>query len=420
MNTEERLTRAKVKLLIDQPWFGQLACYIIPRENNYISTACINERGDFYYNKNFVDTLSDIQIKTLLCHEILHLAFRHPFRNMAREATIWNIACDLKVNEELGGYQFELPSGALIPSNGEWKFSGHTIKDIDKKNSELIYDEIMKMIPPSVKSIIASLTIQLSPQKGKGSSGKALDKLPQPWKDLIKKLIRDLVKSDKRMTKAGMDVSKSEQRNLEKDWQQRINQANQNAGIGNIPAGLARELQELENPELPWHQIIRQRLSNVTRRRTWTKPAKKFLPMYFPGVKAETGLNAVVALDTSGSMSSEDITKALSETLGLARSFPSIHLWILSSDAKVWDMIEVKNGNASKIKEICPRGGGGTQFRPIFEMIKKKFEDRIDCLIFFTDGYCSDEWPKKLRYQVYWVSRSKDVKWPYGKAITLN
>ncbi len=318
---------------------------------------------------------------------------------MRRDPILWNIAADLKVNEELENARcFELPNTWLIPNNGEWSWQNIKIKNIDKKTSEIIYDELVRQLPKIPSALLSKLMRDL--MKGLGESNK-----------------------DGKGSKDGngneMDVPAKEVAGLEKEWQSRVNQANQNSGIGSIPAGLARELQELENPELPWHHIIRQRLSNIVRQRTWKRPAKKYLPLYFPGTRKEKGLNAVVALDTSGSMSKQDITKALSETLGLARSFPTVHLWVVANDAKVWDMIEVKPGNAELIRKIVPRGGGGTEFGPVFKVIKEKFNNKIDCLVFFTDGYCFDSWPKKPSYNTYWVTTSDDVKWPFGKEVKI-
>jgi hypothetical protein len=42
MTTEERITKAKVRLLVNQRWFGQLACYVMPYESKTIETAGIN------------------------------------------------------------------------------------------------------------------------------------------------------------------------------------------------------------------------------------------------------------------------------------------------------------------------------------------------------------------------------------------
>lgn len=383
MTQEERLTKAKVTLLINQPWFGQLACYINPRPTKAVPTACINERGDLFFNPDFLAQLDDKEVKTLLCHEILHLAFRHPFRVMHRDALVWNIAADLKVNQEIYHLPFfKLPKEGLVPDGDEWRFNGKSIKNISEKNTELIYDEVMRNLP----------------------------KIP---KSLLDKLLRDLMKSEARMSEKGLDVPASELPVLEREWQSRVNQANQAVGAGRIPAGLVRELAELENPELPWDQIIRQRFARLARRRTWMRPARKHLPLYTPGTKRETGLDAVCVIDTSASMSDKDLAKAISEIFGLAQSFPTIHLWIITNDADVWDVIEVKNGEKEKIKKIKLRGGGGTECQPVFKLVDKKFRDKIDCMVYFTDGDIADHWPQKQpSYPVYFVTQSDGKDWP--------
>jgi len=204
---------------------------------------------------------------------------------------------------------------------------------------------------------------------------------------------------------------------LSKEWQSRVESANTQLK-GDVPEGLLRELKALENPELPWVQIIRQRLRKMTRERTWRKVNKKYLPYYFPGVTAQKGLNAVVAIDTSGSMSQEQLVKALSEIWGLVQSFRSVKLYLMTCDADVWDVVELKNGNKNLLKKLKMHGGGGTDFRPVFKLVKKNYQNMIDCLIFFTDGY-GDFPEKKPYYPVYWITDSRDVQFPFGKVIYL-
>jgi len=418
MDQLERFLKVKVKLLVRQPWFGQLSCYVIPKEDARVGTACINERGELFYNEKFFAALNDKQLMTVLCHEILHLAFRHTFRIKSRLPVIWNIAADLKVNEELeNNRDFDLPEGGLIPRSGEFCFkekngndvAKYSIKDIPNKTTEIIYDELLKMFPKCV--------INISFNKQGGISSKDLEDIPEPWKSMLKKLITDLINSNAKLKE--FDVNPRDLPGLEREWQSRINQANMNTSIGHIPAGLLRELRSLETPELPWHRIIRNRFSNHCRTRSWQRPAKKYLPFYFPGIKKEFGLNAVVTFDTSGSMSEDDLSTALSETVGIAQSFPQVHLWLITNDAKVWDMVEIRNGNLDKIRKMKMHGGGGTMFGPVFKLIKERFKNRLDCLIFFTDGYLGDSWPKKPSYQVFWVTRSTDVKWPFGTVLRL-
>lgn len=380
MNIEQRITKAKVSLLISQPWFGQLSCYLNPIETKKIDSTAINEKGDFFYNPEFIKTCSDKELKGLVCHEILHLAYQHPFRIQNRDQKLFNIAADLKVNSELQkclGSGIELPVGGLKVEWGEWKCANVHIKDIDDKTTEQIYQELKK----------------------------------QAFK--IPSFIMDLMKGQ-----GGLEEVPSNQLpGLSREWQSRIDSANTQQK-GNVPEGLLRELRSLEYPELPWYQIIRQRLKTVSRLRSWKRPNKRYLPFYFPGTTRNKGLTAVIAIDTSGSMSTKQLTKALSEIWGLAQSFKGIKFYLVTCDASVWDVMKLDNGKKEVLKKIKMRGGGGTDFRPVFELVKKKYQSEIDCLIFFTDGW-GDFPTKRPFYPVYWITDSRNVKWPFGKVIYL-
>lgn len=411
MTEEQRITKAKIGLVIEEPWFGQLACYLNLKETKTVPTAAINERGDFFFNPDFIKTLSDPELKGLVCHEILHLAFQHPFRMTTRNLILWNIAADLKINDELRNHRTaKLPKGGLIPDYDGFSMDGVHIKDIPNKTTELIYADLHKQCPPQV----ANISVSLGSGDGKSQGDVDLKDVKGPWKDLIKGMVRDLIKGAKdeeKMTEADM-------KRLKKDWEERIDGANQ-MHKGDIPAGLKRELDELEYPQLPWYQIIRQRLARLAFRKTWAQPNKKWLPNFFPGRVKNKSLKAVISIDTSGSMSRHDVTKALSETVGIANAFTHFVFHIIFNDCDVWDIIEVKSTNREKLKRIVPLGGGGTDFRPVFDKIKKEFNNQIDCLVFFTDGY-GDFPAHQPPYQVYWVTENPtEVDWPFGKVISL-
>lgn len=408
MEPKDRIVKAKINLLVNEPWFGQLSSYLELKERsgNQIPTAAINERGDFFFNPEFIKGLKDDEVKGLVCHEILHLAFRHLFRIQNRNIILWNIAADLKVNRELDNRSdIKLPPGGLRPDySGTFKLGRVKIEHIDEKTTEQIYDELYSKAP------------RMSVSFGKNGKGMKVDTkgLPSPWKDLIEKMVKDLLKSK---GQKGDEVKPKDIPSLAREWEERVNAANQ-ISKGDIPAGIKRELAALEYPELPWHQIIQQRFSQLVKTSTWRRPNKRWLPYYFPGSEKNKTLKAVVAIDTSGSMSREDIAQAISETWGLANSFRAFTLYIIFNDADVWDVIEVKNGNQEKIKKLVPKGGGGTDFRPVFKLIRERWRETIDCLVFFTDGY--GDFPKKRpNYQVYWVTQSDDIDWPFGRQIRL-
>ena len=267
MKVEERLTKAKIKLLLSEPWFGQLSCYIQPVEDKKVKTVGVTPKGELRFNPVFIKRLSDSQIAGLLCHEILHLAFQHHLRRQNRDPKLFNIAADLKVNDAVS---LDLPEGGLIPKNSSFNFGSFEIKDIDKKTTEQIYAEISRH----------ASKVKVSSYEG----------------DLI-----DQEGSEKRRDFSALE-------HYAREWKQRVNAANAVAK-GNIPQSIQRILHELEYPTLPWIQILRQRFKLVSRERNWKKVNKKYLPWYFPGNVRDKQLRAVIAIDTSGSMSQNELTK---------------------------------------------------------------------------------------------------------------
>jgi len=388
MVIEERMTKAKIWLLTKRPWFGQLSCYLNLIENKFIPTAGVDLRGNLYYNPEWCDKLTDEQLRGLLCHEVLHLALQHIPRCGDRKKLLWNIAADLKVNMEIIHDQnMELPPNAIKPDKygNSYSYDGGKIKNITDKTVENCYTIIrkdMKKPPTQDMDLIISTND------------------PNAAQELEDKGIKP--------------VKASEVAGLGRDWQSRVYSANQMAK-GDMPAGVARELFKLEHSELPWNNIIKQRLRKLAVRHSWKKPSKRYLPWYFPGRTKNEGVKIVAIIDTSGSMSKGQITKALSELYGLMRAFHFLELWVMDCDAQVY---EGKKVQIHELSKLLLSGGGGTDFRPGFKWVKKELNDDIDCLLFFTDMY--GDFPKDVPpYETFWITDTKDTKPPFGRRLLL-
>lgn len=388
LNIEDRITKAKIWLLTKRPFFGQLSCYLNMIANDKVPTAGVDLTGNLYYNPKWCGKLNDKELRGLLCHEILHLALQHIPRCGDRMRLLWNIACDLKVNIEINNdSNISLPPGAVAPEgySNDYSFDGGKITNVNEKSAENCYAVLRK----------------------------AMKKPPTQDTDLI--IASNNPKDQKDMEDAGIKpIDAASTASLSRDWQSRVYSASQTAK-GDVPAGVAREIFKLEHSELPWNQIIKQRLRKIACKHSWKKPSKRYLPWYFPGRVKNEGIKMVAAIDTSGSMSKEQITKALSELYGLMRTFQFLELWVTDCDAEVYNVKKVQMHDLSK---ILLKGGGGTDFRPVFDWIKKEFNNDVDSLCFFTDLY--GDFPKTTPpYEMFWITDTKDTKPPFGRCLLL-
>lgn len=108
--------------------------------------------------------------------------------------------------------------------------------------------------------------------------------------------------------------------------------------------------------------------------------------------------NVGIAIDTSGSMSAEDLTLAVSEAKGILEAVGA-ELTFIACDAEV-RAIKVVNDTSSLVRSLV--GGGGTDFNPVFKAVQT-IRPRPEVLIFATDGWgpAPDKPPRGIR--VVWL-----------------
>jgi predicted metal-dependent peptidase len=107
----------------------------------------------------------------------------------------------------------------------------------------------------------------------------------------------------------------------------------------------------------------------------------------FPGIKHSNKFTIAYAVDTSGSMSANDLRLGLSELQQIQKADSDVKIRVMHCDAVVAHEYTV--GPNDQI-EFEIYGRGGTNFDPIFEHVQKLLrstEDAPDILIFATDGY---------------------------------
>jgi len=107
--TAQKLTRARVRLLLEQVFFGTLALRLKLVPGNLPTMATDGSR--IVYNPAFVDQLKPAELEGTLAHEVLHCALGHQCRRGERDPELWNQAADFAINPILLGNGFTLPAG---------------------------------------------------------------------------------------------------------------------------------------------------------------------------------------------------------------------------------------------------------------------------------------------------------------------
>jgi predicted metal-dependent peptidase len=210
-----------------------------------------------------------------------------------------------------------------------------------------------------------------------------------------------------------------ERESLSVQWKQRMAGAAQQAlQAGKLDGDMARLVDFLLQPELPWRNLLSHYMSMTARDDySYTRPSsRRGGPSIYPSLRSEQ-INIVVAVDTSGSISESEINEFVSE-IDAIKSLIRARITLLACDAELaadcpwtyepWDEFTLP-------RQI--KGGGGTRFTPVYDWVRT--QDRSpDLLVYFTDadGKFPDYSPE---YPVIWLVKGKSTV-PWGQRVQLN
>ena len=348
----EQLTRARISLLLQQPFWGTLATRLVLRDatdDDWCPTAATDGRY-FYYNRNFISKLNKQETVFLVAHEVEHCVYDHMDRRGSRKPKAWNAAADFVINLEL----HENNIGKLPDP----KTSGVTAC-FDQKYKGMFAEEVYEKLMQDPNQSFPEFDVHLEPGDGKG----------EPMSDEERRVLSDEIRA------AVMQAAKS-------------------AGAGNTPAGVRRMLKDLTEPQMDWREILNMKIQSMIKNDfTWQRCSRKTQAygIYLPGTKEDVRVEAAVSIDTSGSMSQEMLRDLLSETKGIMQQFNDFKLRVWCFDTRVYNEQQFTPENIDEIDTYDIQGGGGTDFMCNWEYMKEH-DIMPERFIMMTDGYPGGSW----------------------------
>jgi len=413
LSERDRILKAKIDLSQQRPFFAYILMNMgieqsDPKDD--LPTMGVNQYGDLFWNESFVKILSDDELKTVLCHEAMHVATLTFQREGTRDHGLWNISTDLVINSILIKESFKFPANCVVPDRGDdFTFKSGTsgknivIKDVCHKTAEEVYD----IISNNAKQIKIAMQCD-----GDGNYKGSIDKhLP----------------SDKNSKgeSTGKEKHEADVKANEEKWKAKATEAATAAKMrGSLSADIERLLGDLINPQIDWRTKLCQFLTkDIPVDFTMKLPGRRFYStgVYYPSVIRER-LEIVVGIDISGSIGGEEYNKFISEAVGIASSFPQIDMRMIwwSDHVNPKDDIQVTAQTKDMLATYKPHGGGGTTMSCFGDYLKKKgYTSRI--FVILTDGYIEDK-PKLPDGNVLFVLSKQsqdDIVKKYGEVCKL-
>lgn len=209
----------------------------------------------------------------------------------------------------------------------------------------------------------------------------------------------------------------------EAEWAATVAQAVQVAKARDkMPAALERLLAEVLEPQINWREHIQSLFARKLGSGSydWRRPDRRLIvqDIYAPGRSGFGAENVVVAVDTSGSVGDKELEMFLAEIGGILEDVRPKRTFIVWCDAKVQRVDELHDANElSSIKKKGAPGGGGTDFRPVFDWIAEQGMTP-DALAYLTDGMGA--FPQHApAYPVIWGSIYKPSQYPFGDVVDV-
>lgn len=403
------IVTARVNLILKHVFFGSLVLRLKMVPDWTIPTAC-TDGSTIRYNPEFINGLSLKKIEGVCCHEVLHCACGHiwrekdlPFPSLPKNTPKdlkpeeierlkillrhdkANIAMDYAINPIIIDSGLELPENCLIDA----KYKGMSMEEIYTKlpDSKVIFGKIGMGGAPGQdgKGDGRSMTVDGQPRCGDVETG-------------------------------GNGSQDVEQQN---EWQVAVAQAAQAARMqGKLPAHMEKFLGDLQKPQVDWKALLRRFVQDAAKNDYhWNQPNRRFLAagLYLPRLYSEELGPIVIAQDTSGSMwSDRDLRLCASELRAIIEDCKPSRTVLYYADAAVADSRVFERGEPF---EFAPKGGGGTSFVPVFDAVQESGEEPL-CLIYFTD--LQGTFPKEAPpYPVIWLT-VEDGSAPFGEVLKMD
>lgn len=375
----ESLSKISKDLILKEPYYGLFLIKLNKVWRNNLPTAGVSKNNINYQlaiNPEFWDSLSDDHKLGLLKHELLHIAFNHLgifFKFSDRKLA--NIAMDMEINQYIN--KEYLPEGGIDIDNYE------DLKLDRKAGCRYYYDKLRDFKDQKDKTGTC----------GNENMDKLLDNLENgnlpdhsTWEEFE-------------------DLSEAEQKLIERQVQKLMSDAKEETlkKRGHIPGEIDDLiiLEEILIAKFNWRGYIRRYTGTSTKiftKKLRRKDNKRYSDN--PGLKIKMRQKMLVAIDTSGSVSNDELTEFMNEIHHLHKA--GVDITIMQCDTKINSIEDYKGKFELKVS-----GRGGTSFDPVLEYYMQHKE--YTSLIYFTDGECNTN-----------LKPNKDILWVLSERSELN
>jgi predicted metal-dependent peptidase len=358
---EERISKVKATLLIEQAYFGSIASYLKPIVNDDIKTFKSTPSA-FEYNDEYIASLSNEELAFILTNSAMHQAFGHISRIDGRMQWLWTLATDYAINSLLVNNGLEIPAHI---------------------NYDMRFDDM------SAEAIYATLENEIEEDKY----------------------------SPEQISQVSFEHHLEEEIDDEDNLQDMNEQLLNKAKLqGDLPLGIEILVPKIFEGRISWEDELYDVIEQAVKFDYRLFPANKRYLSLGVALPALSGskVKIVIAIDSSGSIDGSLLSKFLSEVESIMNTFSNFEIDLLIADAKVQEHYILYAGDELSFNI---KGGGGTNFENTFIYIDENIED-VTLLLYFTDGFGKFPYDES-NFDTVWVLTKEEIDVPFGRVLYL-
>lgn len=372
MDKAQSLSKISKELMLKEPYYGFFLIMLNKVWRKDLPTAGVSKQNINYQlaiNEEFWNSLSDDHKTGLLKHELLHIAFGHlvSFGSFSNKK-LANVAMDMEINQYIEASW--LPEGGI-------NIDDYTDIQLDRKaGCRYYYDQLLRLQDEKDKN---------------GTSG------DQEMDKLLDNIASGDI-PDHSTWEEFDDMSEAEKKLIEKQVQKILKDAKEQTikKRGNVPGEIEGliVLDEVVKAKFDWKGYLRRFTGTSTK--IFTKKIRRKENYRYednPGLKIKMKQHMLLAIDTSGSVSNEELTEFMNEIHHIHKA--GVDITIVQCDTSIRSIEAYKGKNDLKV-----HGRGGTEFDPVLDYYNANLK-KYTSLVYFTDGECSTS--VKPRNRVLWV-----------------
>lgn len=347
--------------------------------------------------------LSSDNLVFLLAHELLHILDYTTARRGDRIPELWNISADYVINASL--IHNQTGQGTANPI-GEMPHNDDTKTPDNPKGLIGLYD-------PRFVNMTIEQVYDILYNENKEQIEKAIGNQQQ-----MEQLIQDLLNGKKVLDEnfgASESIDPEQVEQLKQEIKAKISNILQEMGTtaGKLDSAMARSCEILlAPPKFDWKGFLSNYLKSFIKGdSTWKKLSRRTwgVGQLMAGVKVESQIKLAIAIDTSGSVSAEQVNEMLSHIQKIMRSFKSfeIDIWCFSTKVHLDTLKSFNKGNIAELPTYTIKSNGGTDIESNFTYLNQS-QKTYNAFICMTDGYDSIEHITFNKCPVIWAITGND------------